>query len=131
MSIVPHLERSALPHLGASTHEAEENCAIMVIENLKDYLENGNINYSVNFPEANMPRNSAYRLTVANRNIPNMVGQITAILAAENLNIEDLLNKSSGSLAYTIVDVDKEISNDVLGKISDIDGILRLRYLGI
>ena len=78
-----------------------------------------------------MPRNSAYRLTVANKNIPNMVGQITAILAAENFNIEDLLNKSSGSLAYTIVDVDREISNDVLDKISDIDGILRLRYLGI
>ena len=126
-----HEKIIALPHLGASTHEAEENCAIMVIENLKDYLENGNINYSVNFPEANMPRNSAYRLTVANKNIPNMVGQITAILAAENLNIEDLLNKSSGSLAYTIVDVDKEISSDVLDKISDIDGILRLRYLGI
>ncbi len=130
-SIMFHEKIIALPHLGASTHEAEENCAIMVIENLKDYLENGNINYSVNFPEANMPRNSAYRLTIANKNIPNMVGQITAILAAENLNIEDLLNKSSGSLAYTIVDVDKEISNDVLGKISDIDGILRLRYLGI
>ena len=130
-SIMFHEKIIALPHLGASTHEAEENCAIMVIENLKDYLENGNINYSVNFPEANMPRNSAYRLTIANKNIPNMVGQITAILAAENLNIEDLLNKSSGSLAYTILDVDKEISNDVLGKISDIDGIMRLRYLGI
>jgi D-3-phosphoglycerate dehydrogenase len=130
-SIMFHEKIIALPHLGASTHEAEENCAIMVIENLKDYLENGNINYSVNFPEANMPRNSAYRLTVANKNIPNMVGQITAILAAENLNIEDLLNKSLGSLAYTIVDVDREISNDVLDKISDIDGILRLRYLGI
>ena len=130
-SIISHKKIIALPHLGASTHEAEENCAVMVIENLKDYLENGNINYSVNFPEANMPRNSAYRLTVANKNIPNMVGQITAILAAENLNIEDLLNKSSGVLAYTIVDVDKEISNGVLDKISDIDGILRLRYLGI
>ena len=130
-NIMFHEKIIALPHLGASTHEAEENCAIMVIENLKDYLENGNINYSVNFPEANMQRNSAYRLTIANKNIPNMVGQITAILAAENLNIEDLLNKSSGSLAYTIVDVDKEISNDVLGKISDIDGIMRLRYLGI
>ena len=130
-SIISHEKIIALPHLGASTQEAEENCAVMVIENLKDYLENGNINYSVNFPEANMPRNSAYRLTVANKNIPNMVGQITAILAAENLNIEDLLNKSSGILAYTIVDVDKEISDDVLDKISDIDGILRLRYLGI
>ena len=130
-NIMFHEKIIALPHLGASTHEAEENCAIMVIENLKDYLENGNINYSVNFPEANMQRNSAYRLTIANKNIPNMVGQITAILAAENLNIEDLLNKSSGSLAYTILDVDKEISKDVLGKISDIDGIMRLRYLGI
>ena len=130
-NIMFHEKIIALPHLGASTHEAEENCAIMVIENLKDYLENGNINYSVNFPEANMPRNSAYRLTIANKNIPNMVGQITAILASENLNIEDLLNKSLGSLAYTIVDVDKNVSNDVLGKISDIDGVLRLRYLGI
>ena len=120
----------ALPHLGASTQEAEENCAIMVIENIKDFLENGNINYSVNFPKASMTRNSAYRLTIANKNIPNMVGQITSILANEKLNIEDLLNKSSGNIAYTIVDLDRAIPDEAIKQILSIDGVLRVRYLG-
>ena len=120
----------ALPHLGASTREAEENCAIMVIENIKDFLENGNINYSVNFPKASMTRNSAYRLTIANKNIPNMVGQITSILANEKLNIEDLLNKSSGNIAYTIVDLDKAVPDKTVKQILSIDGVLRVRYLG-
>ncbi len=120
----------ALPHLGASTREAEENCAIMVIENIKDFLENGNINYSVNFPKASMTRNSAYRLTIANKNIPNMVGQITSILANEKLNIEDLLNKSSGNIAYTIVDLDRAIPDEAINQILSIDGVLRVRYLG-
>jgi D-3-phosphoglycerate dehydrogenase len=120
----------ALPHLGASTREAEENCAIMVIENIKDFLENGNINYSVNFPKASMTRNSAYRLTIANKNIPNMVGQITSILANEKLNIEDLLNKSSGDIAYTIVDLDKAVPDKAVKQILSIDGVLRVRYLG-
>jgi D-3-phosphoglycerate dehydrogenase len=120
----------ALPHLGASTREAEENCAIMVIENIKDFLENGNINYSVNFPKASMTRNSAYRLTIANKNIPNMVGQITSILANEKLNIEDLLNKSSGNIAYTIVDLDKAVPDKAIKQILSIDGVLRVRYLG-
>ena len=120
----------ALPHLGASTREAEENCAIMVIENIKDFLENGNINYSVNFPKASMTRNSAYRLTIANKNIPNMVGQITSILANEKLNIEDLLNKSSGNIAYTIVDLDKTVPDKAIKQILSIDGVLRVRYLG-
>ena len=120
----------ALPHLGASTREAEENCAIMVIENIKDFLENGNINCSVNFPKASMTRNSAYRLTIANKNIPNMVGQITSILANEKLNIEDLLNKSSGNIAYTIVDLDKTVPDKAIKQILSIDGVLRVRYLG-
>ena len=120
----------ALPHLGASTREAEENCAIMVIENIKDFLENGNISYSVNFPKASMTRNSAYRLTIANKNIPNMVGQITSILANEKLNIEDLLNKSSGNIAYTIVDLDKAVPDKAIKQILSIDGVLRVRYLG-
>ena len=120
----------ALPHLGASTREAEENCAIMVIENIKDFLENGNINHSVNFPKASMTRNSAYRLTIANKNIPNMVGQITSILANEKLNIEDLLNKSSGNIAYTIVDLDKTVPDKAIKQILSIDGVLRVRYLG-
>ena len=119
-----HEKIIALPHLGASTHEAEENCAIIVIENLKDYLENGNINYSVNFPEANMPRNSAYRLTVTE--IKTYLTWLDRLQPywQQKISILRMLNKSLGSLAYTIVDVDKEISNDVLGKISDIDGIL-------
>jgi len=120
----------ALPHLGASTHEAEENCAVMVIENVKDYLENGNINFSVNFPDAAMPRKDAYRVTIANENIPNMVGQITGYLASAKLNIEDLLNKSIGSLAYTIIDLDTNVSNEVINQINSIEGIIKVRNLG-
>jgi D-3-phosphoglycerate dehydrogenase len=92
--LIAHPKVVALPHLGASTGEAEENCAIMVAENIKDYLENGNIRYSVNYPHARMPRLDAWRITVANRNVPNMVGQISTRIADAGLNIEDLLNKS-------------------------------------
>jgi D-3-phosphoglycerate dehydrogenase len=120
----------ALPHLGASTEEAEENCAVMVAENVKDFLENGNVRYSVNFPEAVMPRNGTYRITVANANVPNMVGQITTCLANAGLNIEDLLNKSRGELAYTVVDLDGAVSEDTLGCLRAIEGVLTLRNLG-
>jgi D-3-phosphoglycerate dehydrogenase / 2-oxoglutarate reductase len=120
----------ALPHLGASTAEAEENCAIMVAENVKDYLENGNIRFSVNFPQARLPRLDAYRITVANANVPNMVGQISTCLANAGLNIEDLLNKSIGNLAYTIVDVNRPVSDDIMAEIRSIDGVLTLRNLG-
>ena len=99
----------ALPHLGASTVEAEENCAVMVATNVRDYLENGNIKNSVNFPDAYMPRDDAFRITVANANVPNMVGQISTCLAKANLNIADLLNKSQGDIAYTVVDLDAEV----------------------
>ncbi|MDP6436178.1 MAG: phosphoglycerate dehydrogenase [Gammaproteobacteria bacterium] len=119
-----------LPHLGASTAEAEVNCAIMVADNMRNYLENGNIRYSVNFPEADMPRTNAYRLTVANENVPNMVGQVSTFLADAGLNIEDLLNKSRGELAYTIVDLDGPVPDDVIGKIAGIDGVLKVRNLG-
>ena len=119
-----------MPHLGASTAEAEENCAIMVAENVKDYLENGNIRFSVNFPEARLPRLDAWRITVANANVPNMVGQISTSLANAGLNIEDLLNKSIGDLAYTIVDVNDEPSSELLEEIAAIDGVLTLRNLG-
>ena len=101
--LIAHPKVVALPHLGASTSEAEENCAIMVAENVKDYLENGNIRYSVNFPEARLPRLDAWRITVANANVPNMVGQISTCIANAGLNLEDLLNKSVGDFAYTIV----------------------------
>ena len=107
--LLEHEKVVTLPHLGASTIEAEENCAVMVAENVKEYLENGNIRFSVNFPESIMPRNGAYRITIANANVPNMVGQISTLLADAGLNIEDLLNKSRGDLAYTVVDLDGEV----------------------
>jgi D-3-phosphoglycerate dehydrogenase len=120
----------ALPHLGASTAEAEENCAIMVAENVKDFLENGNIRFSVNFPEARLPRLDAYRITVANKNVPNMVGQVSTCLANAGLNIEDLLNKSFGNLAYTIVDVNGPVSAETMAELQAIEGVLTLRNLG-
>ena len=128
--LIAHPKVVALPHLGASTSEAEENCAVMVAENVKDYLENGNIRHSVNFPEARLPRLDAWRLTVANANVPNMVGQISTELANAGLNIEDLLNKSVGDFAYTIVDVNKEPTAELLSEIGAIQGVLTLRNLG-
>lgn len=128
--LIKHPKVVALPHLGASTGEAEENCAIMVAENVKDYLENGNIKYSVNFPEARLPRRNAWRITLSNENVPNMVGQVSTFIANAGLNIEDLLNKSVGNLAYTIVDVNEEPSDELINQINSIEGILTLRNLG-
>lgn len=120
----------ALPHLGASTHEAETNCAVMVADNLRAYLEDGTIRYSVNFPEADVPRTSAHRITIANANVPNMVGQISTCLGDAGLNIADLLNKSRGELAYTIIDLDGAITEATLARIRSIPGILIVRDLG-
>ena len=128
--LIKHPKAVALPHLGASTVEAEENCAIMVAENVKDYLENGNIRFSVNFPEARLPRLDAWRITLANANVPNMVGQMSTCIANAGLNIEDLLNKSVGEFAYTIVDVNDEPSPELLEQIGSIKGVLALRNLG-
>lgn len=119
-----------LPHLGASTQEAEDNCAVMVAEQVRDYLENGNVHNSVNFPEVFLPRNGGFRLTVANDNVPNMLGQISTDLANAGLNIIDMLNKSNGNLAYTVVDVDGEIPEKTLQEIANIDGVLNVRTLG-
>ncbi|TCS70880.1 D-3-phosphoglycerate dehydrogenase [Sulfuritortus calidifontis] len=119
----------ALPHLGASTEEAEENCAVMVAEQLADYLENGNILNSVNFPNINMPRESTWRLAIANANVPNMLGQISTALAGAGLNIHNMLNKSKGDLAYTLVDVDSAVPEAVLLALAGIEGVLRVRYL--
>ena len=125
-----HPKVIALPHLGASTGEAEENCAIMVAETLRDFLENGNIRHSVNFPEAILPRTAgAARLAIANENVPNMVGQISTALAAAKLNIADLLNKSRGELAYTLIDVDGSISADLVNQVRAIQGVLSVRAL--
>ncbi len=129
-ALIAHPKVVSLPHLGASTTEAEENCAIMVAENVKDYLENGNIRFSVNFPQARIPRLQAWRITLANANVPNMVGQISTCIANAGLNIEDLLNKSIGELAYTIVDVNAEPTQELLAKIAAIEGVLTLRNLG-
>jgi D-3-phosphoglycerate dehydrogenase len=128
--LIAHRRVIALPHLGASTLEAEENCAIMAAENIKDFLLNGNVRHAVNFPDARLPRLDAWRITIANQNVPNMVGQISTNLAAAGLNIEDLLNKSLGELAYTIVDVNGSVSDDTCARIRAIDGVLSLRNLG-
>lgn len=118
-----------LPHLGASTEEAEENCAVMVASQVADFLENGNILNSVNFPNVEMARESAYRVALANANVPNMVGAITSTLAEAGLNIHNMVNKSRGDMAYTLVDVDSPVMEAVLQKLAAIDGVLNVRYL--
>ncbi|SMN11361.1 D-3-phosphoglycerate dehydrogenase [uncultured Candidatus Thioglobus sp.] len=118
----------ALPHLGASTAEAEDNCAIMVANQLKDYLENGNIVNSVNFPEVKMPRVGAYRLAIVHQNIPNMVGQISTILADASINIIDMLNKSRDQIAYTLLDVETDAAT-VIDNLEKVEGILSVRTL--
>jgi D-3-phosphoglycerate dehydrogenase len=119
-----------LPHLGASTTEAEDNCAIMVANQIKDYLENGNILNSVNFPAVRMARNDGgHRLCIVNSNVPNMLGQISTALAEANLNIIDMLNKSKADIAYTMVDVDQTVEDATIDKIRAIDGILGVRAI--
>lgn len=120
----------ALPHLGASTGEAEENCAVMVAEQVRDFLENGNIRNSVNYPEIVMPRApNTTRIVVANSNVPNMVGQISTSLASARINIADLLNKSRGEYAYTLIDTDGAVGEDILHRIRGIEGVLSARIV--
>ena len=120
-----------LPHLGASTSEAEENCAVMVADQVRDWLENGNVTNSVNFPEINLPRaEGGYRMAVVNSNVPNMLGQVSTDLAEENLNIIDMLNKSRGEIAVTLIDVDRAPSDQAIQRITEIDGVLSVRCLG-
>ncbi len=118
-----------LPHLGASTVEAEDNCAIMVTNQIKDYLENGNIFNSVNFPNVDMPRTKGYRVTIVNYNVPNMLGQISTVTASAGLNIIDMLNKSRDNIAYTVLDVDKVVDDNLIKKLIAIDGVLTVRAL--
>ncbi|MDB4634804.1 phosphoglycerate dehydrogenase [Rubripirellula sp.] len=127
--LLKHSKVISFPHLGASTAEAEENCAVMVADSVREFLEDGTVRNSVNFPEAVMPRNGGSRITIANANVPNMVGQISTILAESQLNIADLLNKSRGDVAYTIIDLDDDISEATLDSIRAIEGVLALRYL--
>ncbi len=118
-----------LPHLGASTGEAEDNCAVMVAEQVREYLETGNVINSVNFPNVSMPRTTEHRLIVCNANVPNMVGQISTIMADAGLNIHDMINQSRGDIAYTIVDVDSEIPRSVVETIRALDGIMIARAI--
>jgi D-3-phosphoglycerate dehydrogenase len=124
-----HPRAAALPHLGASTEEAEENCAIMVVDQVADYLLNGNISNSVNFPSISMSRGSRYRLAIANANVPNMLGQISTALANAGLNINNMTNKSRGELAFTLVDVETEVPQALIDQLTSIQGVLRVRYL--
>lgn len=118
-----------LPHLGASTCEAEENCAVMVADQVRAYLEDGNVSNSVNFPEIHLPRNGGHRMVVVNRNVPNMLGQISTDLAEDGLNIIDMLNRSRDGLAVTLIDIDKPCQEQTVQRIAGIDGVLSVRCL--
>jgi D-3-phosphoglycerate dehydrogenase len=124
-----HEKVISIPHLGASTPESESNCAVMAVDQVRDFLENGNIKNSVNFPSASMPRNGGARLIIANRNIPKMVGNITAVLADENINISDMLNKHRDELAYNIIDLDGEVDESQIARIKEVDGVIMVRLL--
>ena len=126
-----HAAVITLPHLGASTHEAEENCAIMVVDQMMDYLENGNITNTVNFPNVTMGRESPYRIAVANSNVPNLLGQISTTMASAGLNIHNMMNKSRGEMAYTLVDVDSPVPQQTIDEIAAIPGVLMVRYLPV
>jgi D-3-phosphoglycerate dehydrogenase / 2-oxoglutarate reductase len=130
-TIKDHPKVIALPHLGASTYEAEENCAIMVADTLREFLENGTVRHSVNFPDAALMRTSGTtRMSIVNENVPNMVAQISSALATANLNIANLLNKSREDLAYALIDVDGQLPGPVLDSVRGIPGVLSVRIVG-
>ncbi len=117
----------AFPHLGASTEEAEENCAFMVVDQLREFLEEGTISNAVNFPSVEMARESPHRIAIANANVPNMVGQISTTMAQAGLNIHNMVNKSRGEMAYTLLDLDSPAAHEVIRRISEIPGVLSIR----
>ena len=127
--LIDHERVVTLPHLGASTTEAEENCAVMVAQQLRDYLENGNIRNSVNFPEVTLPRAGELRLVIANENQPDMLGQISHALGKSGLNISQMLNESQGDIAYSVVDIDQKPETDCCSELSAIPGVLKVRAL--
>ncbi|HWN38067.1 MAG TPA: phosphoglycerate dehydrogenase [Gammaproteobacteria bacterium] len=130
-ALLDHPKVICLPHLGASTVEAEENCAVMVVDNVREFLENGNVTRSVNFPETVLQRTRPNRVAIPHRNVPNMVAQILTCLAAQNINIADMLNHSRDELSYTLVDLDAQPNEATLERIRGIDGILSVRVLPI
>jgi D-3-phosphoglycerate dehydrogenase len=121
----------ALPHLGASTGEAEDNSAVMVVDELREYLENGNLQNAVNFPDASMAREAPYRLAIANANVPDMLGRISHALGKRKINIHNMLNKSKGDMAYTLVDTDAAVSAEAVKELEDLTGVLAVRYLPV
>jgi len=121
----------ALPHLGASTREAEDNCAVMVADQVREYLEHGTVANAVNFPDAQMPRESPYRLAIANANVPNMLAQISHVMGERRINIHNMLNKSRGEMAYTLVDVDSPVPAEAIEALRRIEGVLAVRYLPV
>jgi D-3-phosphoglycerate dehydrogenase len=129
MLLAGHPRVIALPHLGASTREAEDNCAVMVVDQVRDFLEHGNITNSVNFPAVSMRREAPFRLAIAHANVPNMVGQISVAMGEHGLNIHNMINKSRGEMAYTLLDVDSRPSPSVLAEIGRIEGVLAARFL--
>lgn len=121
----------ALPHLGASTREAEENCAMMIADQIMDYVTHGNISYTVNFPDVVMERGTPFRVAVANANVPNLLGQISTRMADIGLNIHNMINKSRGEMAYTLVDTDRAVPAEIIEAIARITGVLMVRYLPV
>lgn len=119
-----------MPHIGASTDEAEDNCAIMAAEQLRDFLENGNIRNSVNFPTLELERVRGCRLSVSNENVPRILGSVLAILADENINVIDMLNKSRAEVAYNLIDIDTHVADEVLEKMRGLDGVINVRLIG-
>jgi len=119
----------ALPHLGASTGEAEDNSAVMVVDEMRDYLEHGNLQNAVNFPDAAMAREAPYRLAIANANVPDMLGRISHTLGKRKINIHNMLNKSKGEMAYTLVDTDTAVPAEVIQELEGLEGVLAVRYL--
>jgi D-3-phosphoglycerate dehydrogenase len=130
-ALLDHPQVICLPHLGASTVEAEENCAVMVVDNLREFLENGNVTRSVNFPETVLQRTRPNRVAIPHKNVPNMVAQILTCLAAQNINIADMLNHSRDELSYTLVDLDTLPTEATLERIRGIEGILSARVLPV
>jgi D-3-phosphoglycerate dehydrogenase len=129
-NLISHPRVIALPHLGASTTEAEENCAVMIVKQVRNFLEEGTINNSVNFPSIEMPKNiDAKRIAISNKNIPNMVAQISSVLASQKLNIVSLLNKSRDDIAYTLIDVSGDLEDQLLQNIRKIEGVLQVRWV--
>jgi D-3-phosphoglycerate dehydrogenase len=128
-ALLGHPRVVALPHLGASTGEAEDNSAVMVADQLREYLENGNLQNAVNFPDAAMAREAPYRLAIANANVPDMLGRISHALGRRKINIHNMLNKSKGDMAYTLVDTDTPVPAEVVTELAGLQGVLAVRYL--